>query len=437
MTSFFAEGTPVAPGAALSHYKTRAATAPPRATWRAEVANLPLLSRAVSELSARGGEGLVVVLPAADRSDDQTEVADEGALVPTLRRLVRKAPAGFRLDLALSVGRPYVLPPPSLDVSTHDRCGLRCAMCNNRSARPDPARMAEDEVAALIREAAAWGVPRVALTGAGEPFRDPTVPRHLALADALGLLATVTCNGLLVTEALAATLAGLHASISVSIHGATDATHEAITGVPGSGKGAWRAIERLVAARERAGSRGRFSVNVSTVLQRANVDEIAALVRRSREAGCDGHNLQPLNLQHGRFAAGGAGIERADDAAAAAVLWPTPAQDAALDALFDELVAFRRAHGHLRTSEERLGLFRRYLRDPSREALGVTCRVGTSFLGVDHRGALKPCYRVPWKLGDARALSVRRLWNSAAYARVRAQVEACPLVCLNNCFFRT
>ena len=63
--------------------------------------------------------------------------------------------------------------------------------------------------------------------------------------------------------------------------------------------------------------------------------------------------------------------------------------------------------------------------------------INEAFLAVDHKGQIKPCYRLPWSHGDARLASVRALWNSQAYARTRAQVDACPLTCLNNCFFRT
>jgi hypothetical protein len=118
-------------------------------------------------------------------------------------------------------------------------------------------------------------------------------------------------------------------------------------------------------------------------------------------------------------------------------LWPEREQGAAIDAVFDELEALKATLGKtMHASLERLALIRRYFRDSSRDALGVACRVGEAFLAVDHRGQIKPCYRLPWSHGDARLVDLRALWNSRAYARTRAQVDSCPLTCLNNCFFR-
>lgn len=435
---FFATGTPEAPGAPLRHYKDTLAGAQagaPMPAWRVDPANLGLLSRAVGELAQRGARGLEIRLPAEDLDFHQTVVAHEAALVPVLRRLRDKSPAGFALPLMLSTGRTYVLPPPSLDLSTNDLCGLACVMCSNRNERRDPHTIAATAVADLIRDAADWGIRRIALTGAGEPFADPALVDHMTLADQLGCLVTVTTSGMPVTERLADRLAPLHASLSVSIHGASDALADRITGIPGSGARAWEAVRRLVAARDRAHRRGAFHVSVSSVIQRDNLHEIEALIQRSRDAGCDGHNLQPINLQHGSFR-NGTTIRR-EDAALMSRLWPTPEQAPLLDRLFDTLAATRRRDPYVRTDPDRLELFRRYFADSSRDALRVRCRVGEHFLAVDHRGRIKPCYRLPWHLGDARLRSLRRLWNSAAYTEVRQTVEACPLTCMNNCFFRS
>jgi MoaA/NifB/PqqE/SkfB family radical SAM enzyme len=257
---------------------------------------------------------------------------------------------------------------------------------------------------------------------------------YIAYANELGHLVTITSNGFPISEKIAEELAQRTVSVSISIHGASDAMHEQITGVAKAGDNAWRAIRRMVRARDaRPGSK--LSVNVSTVIQRANFAEIPALVRRARDEGVDGVNIQPINLQHGAFRDGQ--IVRRDDVALMATLWPARDQHAALDAMFDELEVLKRECGTLmHASPDRLALMRRYFRDPSREALGVACRVGEAFLAVDHRGQIKPCYRLPWSHGDARLTSVRALWNSRAYAKTRAHVDACPLTCMNNCFFR-
>ncbi|HEY0194026.1 MAG TPA: radical SAM protein [Kofleriaceae bacterium] len=423
MTELFEHGTPDAPGAALAAYRAASGDA---LRWYVDPGNLGLLSRAVREQPRR----IAIVLRADDVSEDQTRVAHEGELVPTLRRLVSE----HGVALAMSNGRPYVLPPPALDISTNDLCGLECNMCGNRAVQRDPNTIAADDVRALIAEAAAWGIRRVALTGAGEPFRDKQMLAHVRYANELGHLVTITSNGFPISEAIAEELASRVVSVSISIHGALDATHEQITGVAKAGDNAWRAIRRLVRARAaRPGSK--LSVNVSTVIQRANFAEIPALVRRARDEGVDGINIQPINLQHGGFR--GDEIVRRDDLGAIARLWPSRDDRPQLDAMFDELEAVKAEVGKLmHATPERLSLMRRYFHDSSREALGLACRVGESFLAVDHRGQIKPCYRLPWSHGDARHKSVRALWNSRAYHRTRTQIDACSLTCLNNCFFR-
>jgi len=425
MIALFEHGTPDAPGAALDLYRRHVAEGT-KLRWHVDPGNLGLLSRAVRELPR--GTRLEVVLSADDLADDRTIVAHEAELVPTLRRLHEAGSVVLRQ----SNGRPYVLPPPALDISTNDLCGLECNMCGNRATRRDPRTIDVESVRKLIAEAAAWGIRRVALTGAGEPFRDPAMLDHVRYANELGHLVTITTNGFPISEKIATTLAESVVSVSVSIHGATDATHDAIVGVPKAGENAWRAVRRMVKARAaRPGSK--LAVNVSTVIQRQNLEEIPALVRRARDEGVQGINIQPVNLQHGFFR--GDAIIRKDDLLLLTRLWP--AKDQPIDRVFDELEALKTELGRtMHATPERLALLRRYFRDSSQSALGVACRVGSSFLAVDHRGQIKPCYRLPWSHGDARLVDVRALWNSKAYAKTRAQVDACPLTCMNNCFFR-
>ncbi len=101
--------------------------------------------------------------------------------------------------------------------------------------------------------------------------------------------------------------------------------------------------------------------------------------------------MQPLNIQHGSI--DGEHITRRDDVQMRASLWPTRADAEALGAMIEELAEIRRLYPRfLHASDERLSLFQRYFDDSSRAALAVSCRVGETFLAVDHRGAIKPCY---------------------------------------------
>ncbi len=422
----FASGTP-APAEALA--TARAALATGRSlVWHVEPANLELLLRIAGAPAHAAPPAVTVVVRAVDETPDRTVVSHEGALVPALRRLHARG-----VLVRLSTGRPYTLPPPAVDISTNDLCGLECVMCKNRVTKRDPETMTPDHVRALFADVAAWGVGRVALTGKGEPFRDPEMLAYIRDANALGLRVNVTTNGFRISKAVATELARREVSVSVSIHGATAAMHDAITGVPRARDNAFRAVRRLVAARDARPSK--LLVNVSTVIQRANIAEIANLARWAHDTGCNGFNVQPVNLQHGVI--DGDRITRKDDVQMLATLWPMRADGPAIARMAEDLTAIAREHPRfLNLSQERLALFRRYFDNSSRAALGVSCHVGETFLGVDHRGFVKPCYRLPWSHGDARHVSLRELWNSQAYAKTRAMIASCPLTCMNNCFFR-
>jgi len=437
-TTLFENGTPDEMGAALAIYRSATRAHAPGSTlrWHVDPGNIGLLSRALRELTTYAPIVIEAVLRAEDISETETRIPHETFLVPTLRRLSQEHAKSLRLSL--SVGRPYMLPPPALDISTNDLCGLECNMCGNRATKRDPKTISPSDVQTLIREAADWGIRRVALTGAGEPFRDPMMLEHIRFANELGHLVTITTNGFPISEKIATELAQRTISVSVSIHGATEAMHESIVGVAKGGENAWRAIRRMVKARDNAkmepDSKPTLSVNVSTVIQKENLHEIPALVRRAKDEGCNGINIQPVNLQHGSFR--GDDIHRRDDVILMSRLWPR-ASEPSFDSVFDELDALKQQHGKfIHASADRLALFRRYFRDSSQASLRVGCRVGEAFLAVDHRGSIKPCYRLPWSHGDARLTNLRALWNSRAYAKTRQQIDTCPLTCMNNCFFR-
>src|SRR5262249_11735098 len=98
----FERGTPDEAGAALAIYRRETESLPDGATlkWHVDPGNLGLLSRAVRELE--GAHPVDVVLRADDVAHDQTHVAHESELVPTLRRLRERASSDEAVRLLMS-----------------------------------------------------------------------------------------------------------------------------------------------------------------------------------------------------------------------------------------------------------------------------------------------------------------------------------------------
>ncbi len=153
------------------------------------------------------------------------------------------------------------------------RCNLACGMCYVRNAAGNAA-VREKELPAstwlsLIRDAKANGLVFLLLTG-GEVFLRPDLFEILEPLTQMGLVLALFTNGTLITDAVAERLAQAppHRT-EVTLYGATAATYEAITGVPGSFARCCSGIQALV---ER-----RIPLSLKTTVTRQNVGELAAM----------------------------------------------------------------------------------------------------------------------------------------------------------------
>jgi radical SAM protein with 4Fe4S-binding SPASM domain len=126
---------------------------------------------------------------------------------------------------------------------TH-RCNLRCRHCFLQDAEPAP-ELSPAETLRVLTDIGQAGCGVVNFTG-GEATLRPDLPDLITAAAQMGLRPTLITNGTTMTRALADRLAGAGcASVEVSIHGATAATHDAFTGLPGSFTQATEALGRL------------------------------------------------------------------------------------------------------------------------------------------------------------------------------------------------
>lgn len=173
---------------------------------------------------------------------------------------------------------------PSLDrlyVYLTEGCNLACRHCwiaprfdaDGTAAPSLPLEVFEQVVA----EAKPLGLASVKLTG-GEPLLHPRFLEILDVVRREDLGLTLETNGLLCTGEIAAAIAGCRDPfVSVSLDGASAASHERIRGVKGCFARAVAGIRALAGAGLRP--------QVIMTLQRGNSEEAGDLVRLARELG--------------------------------------------------------------------------------------------------------------------------------------------------------
>src|SRR5579859_2494376 len=111
-----------------------------------------------------------------------------------------------------------VTPRPVVVWAVTRACNLRCVHCY-ASATPGPApgELTYAEGRALLDDLRVFGVPAVLFSG-GEPLARPDTPDLLAYAASIGIVCTLSTNGLLIDEPMADRLAEIglrYAGISV------------------------------------------------------------------------------------------------------------------------------------------------------------------------------------------------------------------------------
>jgi len=127
------------------------------------------------------------------------------------------------------------------------RCNLDCIHCylgpsEDRQARRE---MTTGEVLGLLDEIARAGCLYLTITG-GDPMIRKDFPEIYRRAKKLGMIVTVFCDGILITEEIIELFRQyVPYEVDISVYGASAETYEGITRRPGSFGGMIRGIERL------------------------------------------------------------------------------------------------------------------------------------------------------------------------------------------------
>jgi MoaA/NifB/PqqE/SkfB family radical SAM enzyme len=197
---------------------------------------------------------------------------------------------------------------PVLQVHPTRLCNIACAHCYSGSGPTIRGELPLELLSDTLEAAAGLGYRQLAVSG-GEPLLYGSLPGLLAWAHGLGMLTTVTTNGMLLTPRRWEPLAGLVDVLAISIDG-TPEEHDLIRRRDG-------AFARTIANLETARAWGGPFGFIFTLTQ-YNVDSLEYVVRLAAEEGARSVQVHPLTL-YGRAEATMSGA-RPDEIELAAAL---------------------------------------------------------------------------------------------------------------------
>lgn len=175
-------------------------------------------------------------------------------------------------------GRRY---PLSGSIELTERCNLRCLHCYINQPAGSQEAMANEltlpQIQDILDQIVDAGCLFLVITG-GEPLLRPDFADIWRYAKNKGLLLMLFTNGVLLTPEIADLLAEYRPHlVEITLYGATRATYELVTGVPGSYARCMRGIELLL-------ERG-LRLSLKSVLLRANRHELEAMISLAERFG--------------------------------------------------------------------------------------------------------------------------------------------------------
>ena len=180
---------------------------------------------------------------------------------------------------------------PVLQVHPSRRCNIACTHCYSSSGPKVREELRLELLSNCLEDAVGLGYRQLAVSG-GEPLLYGPLPELLACARGLGMVTTMTSNGMLITPARWEPIAALVDVLAISIDG-TPGEHDEIRGRSGAFA---RTVANLGVVRS-AGARFGF---IFTLTQ-YNADSLEFVVRLAAEHGARSVQVHPLTL-HGRAA---------------------------------------------------------------------------------------------------------------------------------------
>ncbi|HEV8360467.1 MAG TPA: radical SAM/SPASM domain-containing protein [Candidatus Thermoplasmatota archaeon] len=297
------------------------------------------------------------------------------------------------MDLARAVdGKRF----SNVDLDFTKQCNLRCKHCYADAGPAEPDELTTAELTGILDQCADLGTLVVTVGSGGEAMLRPDLFEVLAHGRARGLIMFLVTNGLLVTPDTAARLRELRVVASVSLDGATAASHDGLRG-PSAFEGALRGVRTLRSA-------GAITA-VNLTLNKLNYHEMPRFLALARELGVKYVSVnRMLPVGRGRLHAN---------------LITNGAE-------FKQAVHDLRAHMHtdlVMSSQDPIldRMFKTATRAPGEAATGVevvySCTAGLSSFAVKANGDVVPCRMIPVPVGNVRRATLAQIWDGARFGQ--------------------
>lgn len=175
---------------------------------------------------------------------------------------------------------------PVLQLHPTRLCNLACAHCYTSSGPGISEQLESAMLLACLRDAAQLGYRQLAVSG-GEPLLYPHLSELLVQARALGMLTSITSNGMLATATRWQPIAPLLDVVAISIDG-TAQEHDAIRGQRGAFA---KTLSNLPVIRASG-----VPFGFIFTLTQYNVDSLEFIVKLAAEQGARSVQVHPLTL---------------------------------------------------------------------------------------------------------------------------------------------
>ncbi len=344
-------------------------------------------------------------------------------------------------------------------------CNLRCIHCRATATElSSPLDLPTTKALNLIEQVSQYALPILVLSG-GEPLFRADIFQLARYATDRGLRVALATNGTLVSKEIARKIvdAGVR-RVSISLDGATAATHDAFRAIPGAFEAALRGFRNL----KELG----MSLQINTTIARHNAHELPAVLDLARSIGADAlhtfllvpvgcgvdiaaEQMVPpqeyeeiLNWFYDRSLEGGIELKatcaphyfrvvrqrRAAErrtAAAAPAAHPPTAKKNGVEIGPTEMTMPGSTGIALHPPAAKAG----HAHPDGMSAVTKGCLAGTGVCFISHLGEVFPCGYLPVKAGDLRTQTFADIWENSPVFRTLRDDDGLKGKC-GRCEFR-